>query len=382
MNYDPKLNVALGVNSDHPLILKPDSSLVSSISFEKGQRPQIKTAAILTVLGSVPPDNGSTVFRPPYAGTIKPLYSIKQLRKDRLPNLPLVASLPDLKEVIAQFQRPWLDHFAHIGDGTQYTSPAENMPGYGRQYGMAIGTASLLLMLNEDDFTTHYGQNKDALLIRFVQLGIDLFHVTENGGYWWGLGGLNHGRKWPIIFAGLMLDNERMHSIGSRSKQMPFWGFAEDGQTSYISEADVEMTHSPQWAPDKRVPVEGYEKTDIGLPEWNGAGFAPGLMGSAGLNKSNKSNYRGINGMSYPGIILPALLMGQKTAWNHDALFDYTDRWVTWSLAKREVDPVKSRDDFYKALYVYGGYFQMAMWDAYRPKADEIAKTCQAKGRR
>ena len=373
--YDAKLNVALGVNPAHPLLLQPDSSLISSISYESGKRPQLKAAAILTVLGSAPPDNGSTSFRPPYVGTNKPQYSIKTLRKDRLPNLPLVSSMPDLKAVIAQFQRPWIDHFSHHSDGTQYTSPSENMPAYGREYCMAVGTASLLLMLKEDDLAAKYGENKDRLLIRFVQLGIDLYHVTENGGYWMGNGGLNHGRKWPIIFAGLMLDNERMCTIGSRSKQMPYWGFAEDGQTKYIDQADVEMTHSPQWAPDKRSTLEMYEKSDIGLPEWNVGGFAPGLDGAVTMNKAYSATYRPINGMSYPGIILSALLMGQKTAWNHDALFDYTDRFVTWTLRIRSIDPIKARDDYYKALYVYGGAMQQAMWEAYRAKVDEIGRS-------
>ena len=376
--YDPELNVALGVNPAHPLILQPDSSLISTISHESGKRPQLKTAAILTVLASVPPDNGATSFRPPYVGTNKPLYSTKNLRKDRLPSLPLVDSMPDLNQMIEQFQRPWIDYFCHISDGTQYTSPTENMPGYGREYSQAVGKASLLLMLNEKDFTSRYGQNKDALLIRFVQLGIDLFHVTENGGYWVTNGGLNQGRKWPIIFAGLMLNNERMHTIGSRSKEMPCWGFQEDGQTSYLSQADVEITNSPQWAPDKRATLERYEKSDIGLPEWNIGGFGPNSDGPVNLNKAYSAIYRPISGMSYPGLILPALLMGQKVAWNHNALFDYTERWITWTETQNDpLVPEWQKND--KTQFVFGGPFQQAMWEAYRSKADDIANALQAK---
>ena len=376
--YDPKLNVALGVNPEHPLRLQPDSSLISSISHESGKRPQLKTAAILTVLASVPQDKGATVFRPPYVGTNKPLYSIKQMRKDRLPSLPLVPSMPDLKQVIGKFQRPWIDHFCSVSDGTQYSSPTENMPNYGREYSQAVGTAGLLLMLKEDDFITHYGQNKDALLIRFVQLGIDLFHVTENGGYWVVNGGLNHGRKWPIIFAGLMLYNERMHTIGSRSKVMPTWGFPEDGQTDYVNQAAVDITNSPQWAPDKRATLERYEKSDIGTPEWSIRGFDPIFDGWIRSNKSFSATYRAISGMSYPGLILPALLMGQKAAWNHNALFDYTERWITWSETNKDpLEPDWQRNN--KTEYVFGGAFQQAMWETYRSKADTIAKDLQAK---
>lgn len=363
--YKASLNVALDVSPEKPLVLPPDSSLVSTISLENGSRPQLRAAAILTVLGAVPPENGATTFRPPYMGTSKPLYSTKKLRKDLLPNLALVPSTPDIKDVIAQFERPWIDHFGHANDGNQYSSPTENMPNYGREYSQAVGRAALMLMLDEKALKDKFGQNKDELLIRFVQVGIDLYHTTENGGFWWGKGGLNHGRKMPIIFAGLMLDNDRMRTIGSRSKDMPYWGFAEDAQTKYINQADVDMTHSPQWLPDKRAKEKvPYTKADIGMAEWNGGGFAPGLTGTKSLNNFFHHPYRIINGMSYPGLVLPMLLLGQKPAWNHDALFDYTDRYVSW--AEKEIPeehPVK------RANTIFGGVFQQEMWEAYRSKA-------------
>jgi len=363
-NYDASLNVALGVNPTHPLVLPPDSSLISSISDEKGTRPQIKTAAILTVLASIPPDNGATSFRPPYVGSSKPLYSIKGLRKDRLPNLPLVANMPDLKAVINQFQRPWIDHFNHHGDGTQFSSPPENMPTYGLDYCIAVGNASLMLMLKESDLVTKYGQNKDALLIRLVQVGIDLYHSSENGGFWRANGGLNSGRKWPILFAGLMLDNPRMQTIGSRSNQMPFWGFHEDCQTAYLKKEDIDVTHSPKWNPDKRAKqLIPYEATDVNLPEWCIGGYSSEseLVKTTSLNKFFAVPYRSINGPAFVNIVLPVLLMGQKEAWKHDALFDYTDRYVAWA---PQENPTWNAEQ--KALYTYGGKFQQAMWEAYR----------------
>ncbi len=362
--YKAELNVALGVKPEKPLVLPPDSSLVSSISFENGGRPQIRTAAILTVLAAAPPENGATTFRPPYVGTSKPLYSSKKLRKDLLPNLALVASTPDIKAVSAQFERPWIDHYSHIGDGVQYSSPSDNMPTYGREYSQAVGRAALMLMLDEKVLNEKFKQNKDELLIRFVQLGIDLFHVTENGGFWWGKGGLNHGRKMPIIFAGVMLDNDRMRTIGDRSKEMPYWGFAEDAQTKYIDQADVDMSKSPKWDPDKRAKqLVPYEKADIGMAEWNVGGSAPGLTGPSALNNFFAHPYRDINGMSYPGLVLPAMLLGQKAAWNHDALFDYTDRWVTWA-EKENPETNATR----RGILIYGGAFQQEMWEAYREK--------------
>ncbi|NLF32057.1 MAG: hypothetical protein GX591_14365 [Planctomycetes bacterium] len=359
--YDAAMNVALGVSAATPLRIPQAASLVSTISHPQGAQPQLKAAAVLTVLDDVPPDNGATCFRPPYSGADKPLYSIYALRKDLLPNLPLVANTPSLASVAATFQRPWIDHFGHVGDGTQYSSPTDNMPSYGREYSMAVGRAALLLLLDEAQLVATQGRNKDELLIRFVQLGIDLYHVTENGGYWWGKGGLNHGRKWPILFAGLMLDHEHMRTIGSRSKSMPYWGFAEDAQTGFLSQADVDRTHSAQWRPDTRaaqlIPCEA---DDVGTPEWNGGGWAPGLD-PYGLNLYYGTPYRTIDGMSYPGPVLAALIMGQRSAWNHEALFDYTDRYVAWSLAWNAGYSQQDID-----VYIYGGAFQRAMWEAYR----------------
>ncbi len=368
--YIPSLNVALGVNESNPLVLPPNTSLVSVISHENGGRPQLKTAAILTVLPALPPNRGATSFRPPYSGTEKPLYSVTALRKDLLPQLALVEPLPEMDKLIAQFQRPWIDHFGHLGDGTQFTSPSENMPNYGREYSVAVGNAALMLMLNEQELVSRFQQNKDALLIRFVQLGIDLYHVTENGGYWWGVGGLNHGRKWPIIFAGLMLGNERMKSIGARSKEMPYWGFAEDAQTKHLEASDIALTQTPEWKPDARSgPPTAYSDADIGMPEWCVGGWAPGLAGASTANRAARHLYRDINGMSYPGLVLPALLMGQKPTWNHDALFDYTDRYVAWM-------PGESPQwtEAQMTQYVFGGAFQRAMWEAYRAQAGSAAR--------
>ena len=89
-------------------------SLVKAISLaplgDEGCRPCLKTAAVLTVVGAVPPDRGATVLRPPYFGGDKPLYSTAGLRLDLLPTLAAVGSPPTLDDVIDDFRRPHLDH--------------------------------------------------------------------------------------------------------------------------------------------------------------------------------------------------------------------------------------------------------------------------------
>ena len=51
-----------------PYIAQPGESIVKTISVDttiSGQHWYLQTAAVLTVVGSVPANNGSTVFRPP-----------------------------------------------------------------------------------------------------------------------------------------------------------------------------------------------------------------------------------------------------------------------------------------------------------------------------
>ena len=51
---------------------------------------------------------------------------------------------------------------------------------------------------------------KEKLLIGFVQNGIDLWGIVRAGFHGWqGFGGHGTGRKWPIVFAGIMLGDEQ-----------------------------------------------------------------------------------------------------------------------------------------------------------------------------
>ena len=218
IGYDPSLLI------EAPVTLNSNTSLLSTISWTVGEpgspplsggipRPALKAASVLTVVDNVPQDGS---FRPPYAGANKPVYDTSALRKDLLPDLPLVANTPNIDAVAQSFERVWPDHFSPGSDFTQHTSPSQNMPNYGTQYAELVGQASLLLMLDEGELVSQQGHNKDTLLVRLVQLGIDLYEVVDNGGFWRGAGGLNHGRKWPIMFAGLMLDHDGMKTIGAK----------------------------------------------------------------------------------------------------------------------------------------------------------------------
>src|SRR5260221_542570 len=72
--------------------------------------PCLQTIAVLTVVDSVPADNGATLFRPPYVGADKPAFSISTLRTDLLPALAPVGSPPALAAVQSALSHVQFDH--------------------------------------------------------------------------------------------------------------------------------------------------------------------------------------------------------------------------------------------------------------------------------
>ncbi|HED66537.1 MAG TPA: hypothetical protein ENJ09_13405 [Planctomycetes bacterium] len=341
--YDPRLNVALGCSGRSPLVLGANTSLVSTISNPKpGMRPQLKTAAILTVLSEVPPPDA---FRPPYTGSDKTIrHRAADLQRERLTQLPTVPGTPSFSEVEAMFERPWIDHVP-LWYG-RYIHPSENMPDYGREITDQVSTASLMLLINVPN------EEKETLLVRFVQVGIDLFALLREGERWPPSAGHLNGRKWPILFAGLMLGDEDMKAIG---REYGPEDFSEDGQTFLV---------------DAPRPELGYTREMVGLPEWSAAhatrpelddprwdakeSFPPGAT-QVPLRTQNVKYRLCCSANAWWGELLAAYILGAKDLWNHEPLFLYQDRFLQENLARRITDYRLSWRPFY-----------LAMWRRYR----------------
>jgi hypothetical protein len=348
-NYDPSLNVARpdsrDLSKNNPLVLQSNCSLISTEStLQADDSTQLKTAAVLTVLDN-PAKDGS--FRPPYSGTDKTIHFNKeQLDYSLLASLKPVPGSPGLAAVERYFERPWIDHIPLWP--ARALHPVDNMPDYGREIATQIGVGALMLHLN---FSS---TQKEKLLVRYVQLGIDLYGIVQDGGEknWTGMGGHASGRKWPILFAGLVLNDSNMKNIGR--PDIPDYGpshpeyvhFGEDDQTFYVTQADVDATHGPKWNPDRRDAQKiPYESEDIGLPEW-------GIVHAIGPERSNKywkTAYRSVSSPCWGGIVLAVHIMGVKDLWNHNALFDYKDRYM------------KATPDWRQT-----SKFVEGMWDVYR----------------
>ncbi len=359
--YKEELNAAMPngkpIGTDNPLVLQPNQSLVSAVSWlwrtktdrepgcprifmTKTPLTMLRTAAVLTCLAKAPPENS---FRPPYCGNDKTVrYTQESLQWPLLKKLKPVGPVPNIAKLEKAMSRPWLDHYpGWIGRSFH---PSENMPNYGRDLTKLMVECALVLHL---DFDQLEGKpSKDKILINLVQYGIDLAGIADNGGGWPADGGHGMGRKWPILFAGLMLNDEHMKTVGQ-------WKtiFQEDAQTFYVDQKAVEITNGPGWKPDRRVPVEPYTEADIGTPEW-------GIRHATEPNRDTKhwlAKYRAINNAVIPGFVLAARIMGQKQAWNHDALFDYADRVMKTDGGQRKGIPTNSLSPF-----------AAAMWKAYR----------------
>ena len=364
-DYEANLNVAFNVSSNAPLTLSNACSLVSTESVASGGKaPQINTAAVLTVLDAAAPQGA---FRPAYSGADKSIrHNASELNYSLLRNLTPVGNTPALGTVARYFERPWLDHKS--GWEARCQHPAQNMPDYGREMATQIGEGALMLHLN---FSR---EQKATLLCRYVQLGIDLYGIATDGGRWnWNNdGGHAGGRKWPILFAGLMLDDSPMKSIGAKSGDYLYQGgygpghcppdylhFGEDDQTFYVSQADVDITNSSAFKPDSRdAQMIPYTTSDIGLPEW-------GIRHATTPQASNKwlpTIYRSVAGPPFNGLALPALIMGAKDLWNHDAFFDYTDRYMVFTGSGGD----------YAGYWHSHSTFTANMWSAYRSQCGPV----------
>lgn len=341
--YDARISgFDASLRAKFPLQLQPGQSLVSTASLDRiGEktpdtvrrqycRGPLRTAVVLTCVNNLPP---ADAFRPAYVGTWKEKFTASQLRRDRLPQLKPPGPVPDSKDYERDLERIWLDHMRQWVNRKMH--PLENMPDYGREITNIVSDVALLLLLEDPN------NERDTLLLQYVQKGIDYYGVTQSDdNLWIANGGHNSGRKWPILFAGLLLGHDGMRHVKAT--------FQEDQQTYYGQGFQGQRA---LWtiAPDNanRCHEEADPKT------WQTFGD------NRGNNGLKAEGYRKLNGPTWVGQALAARLTGMVDDWNHPAYFDYVDRW--WQESE-------SANDFVKTV-----------WTTYRSQADAVGAAVQAK---
>lgn len=316
--FDPSLIQKL------PVAMKAGDSLVSTISMPKhlvlhaqlrnkiqrgvGDSSPIRTAAVLTCVGEPQP---ADAFRPAFCDRQSRIYLARNLKRELLPNAAATRSVPKKIEQYIRFtQRPWVGT-CFFG----FEEPVENMPQYGMEYGRVSGVCALLLC------TDFKPEQKEPLLVNYVQIGIDLGGMVRAGHPGWtGWGGHGSGRKLPIVFAGLLLGDKQLASI---NKSFPKVSFGEDEQTAY----------GDCWTGAKVV-FAGHSGIDaatgVGRSRGNGWGPYEHMHPSQWEKGQNTSEaYR--RTCTSGGWVAQALalrLMRAEEAWGHDAFLDYMDRWM------------------------------------------------------
>jgi len=370
--YDPSLRAY------PPITLTPGNKLVSSRSADSLNLPSVMrpfdtsvspvaSVSILTCVGAPQPLDA---FRPSYAQGSTKIYLSRILRRQLLPKLPPVQNVPPFSEFEGYLKRPWVDSVFFSFDVA-----AEYMASYGRENAYLMSFAGLLLALNFPP------EQKEPLLVYLTQYGIDLYGLVEQGHTGWQAhGGHGSGRKFPILLAGVMLNEDKMKSVQAK--------FGEDMQTIWVSETPPAGTYTKSWHTKPETVVYGGH---VGI---NGESVNPGwgpyehLAASAWKNTLGESYRRCCTSVSWVGEALAARLIPEmQVAWNHPQFFAYIDRWMfspddpqdlqtILSATGMTVDPDFMQGQSWKILSG-GGYYKTYrtfvddMWAAYRNRSTD-----------
>ncbi len=347
--YDAALTAQL------PIRMKPGDALVSTISKKNLKRGKhYSTTAVVAVLTCLSEPAGADAFRPGYTDPEKTVYLARNLKRELLPTLERVKSTPEIAKLVKVFDRPWLEYNLFHEDHAPY-----QMGGYGQGLARRGGDTALILCL---DFKP---EEKEPLLIGYVQLGIDLYGMLKRGYTGWqAYGGWNSGHKHPIILAGLLLGDAKM---ASPSKTFPKVSFQEDEQTAY--------GRTWRGAP---VVFQGHSGVDAatglgrkrGRNDWGPYEHTHPSKWHA-KNWQSDSYRRCCTSRTWPGTALAARLMKLEKYWAHDAFFDYVDRWMT----EDETEALKVMADVPGGRkfdeWAWQGHvevlFHEEMWRKYRP---------------
>jgi hypothetical protein len=326
--YKPELNIANAL----PYSVPVDRSIISSIShIALRDRCQLDYQAVLTVVASEPPAGS---FRPSYFGNDKSIkHNASDINYSILSSLAPAGTPPSLQESESAFLYPII----MVGNnypGINYATAWFNCPldgyNYGREFSQATSDAALLLNLN------YSNTEKELLAIRFIQYGLDIYGGVNLGLKFPAQGGQNAGRKIPMLFAGLLLNDDAIISAADGSLKK----FSEDIQHFYVTQQDIDAV--PRQSPAGQT-ADPYPQEALGMSEWGPSGGYPKI--DAGYNWSR--TYRIVVGPNLTGTALVLKIMGIEAKWNNQAFLDY--------YIKRFV-PIERNGDFIPKWH-------LAMWD-------------------
>lgn len=301
----------LDISNNLPFTVSASSSVVTADSTTATQSfEQINTFAVLTVLASAPASNS---FRPSYiGGNYSHPWAKSDLDYTKLADMDKTAiTVPSISNSESNFEKVWYEQDLNWTGRYLHTDYMGGQNGYGKSMAIYTGTAALQLNLDYSD------AEKETLLVSFVQYGIDIHGIIEDGGTWYADGGHNPGRLIPLFIAAMTLDDANMKANVNANNGL---NFQEQQQTFYVSQSDIDL---PRYTADGR-PRTPYSSEDIGKPEW-------GIRHSSLPSKDGDNwdaYYRDIGGGVLPAPAIVIYLMSGGSVLNWPALTDYAKRHI------------------------------------------------------
>ncbi len=319
-SYDSR---SVGYSEGHivtfPVTIEPGSSLVSTVSedaSEDNPRPSVHSASVLTVLAEAPPEGS---FRPGVIGAEKTLYNVNDIKWDRLPALEPPSSIPSAESIKENyerwFERPWLLH--NSGWTHRYIMPAENSPSYHQDVALLLSHGAVLCITDWGDRTT--------LVENYIQVGIDYFTMLKSPG----TGAYNY--RWPVIFAGIMLNNTEMTDMWiNKTNNAPSYG---EGQLYIFSETNRTifseiLSYGESWTDATYLWRDGTSGNDtehelLHPTEWDWLEEAyPG-------GGEKQETYRRMHSAYMVGFSLCVHAFNAKDKLAFQYYLEYTDRWMS-----------------------------------------------------
>ena len=219
-----------------PVAVAADTTLVTSTDCTRGvdcadnYTSACGVAAVtrystLTVLASLPPNNGVATFRPPVRAGAKTFYTTADFDFSRLPQRTDIAlTTADLTSVRNRWINPYPDTFG--GDQGRCFVPTV----YGTdEYSAGYASSALtdILKLTGDQ---PYSAKQDAA-IGLVQRGLDIYHYWQQGSKWPCGAGQCLGRKPIMVFMSALTTNTAIYSA-VRASAAGNEDFQEESQVS------------------------------------------------------------------------------------------------------------------------------------------------------
>lgn len=344
--YLSSLNVANYISVSSPMILNCGDRLLSVSSGDSF--PTIRVASVLTCVSA---EVDSTYFRPgytdstadgingdyfasSYSGIVSNFDLTTYLTKTE-PSGPLVASS------VSSF---WFDPF--VGANARFLRPANSMPTDDALIAAIISDAALSL-----NYYNSNNYNKLNVAKYLTQIGIDEFSNLVNlGSRWSEIGPQGSAKKFLMLFAGLMLNNQDMLNVGF-DYPVSYLGvnaFPEDNQTFFVSSISSTINYG----------YGGYSASDVGIPEWGLMHWEdPQFDNKEWVNTSSYgTDFRRFFSMkNWVGYIMAAKIMGLQYYWNHEPLFYYFNRYFAKEL---EISSLVSASSIKEALAPTGKEWQ------------------------